>query len=122
MDEPGRVSDAWPGEGPRRVQPDRARLQSPPGAEYRRVRRVDGRRGGLKGLHVKVFAELVDTIATSSRWKQIFSVKPTAKLIADLSCSAVSQRRLYWHEAVFTRSVRIPQQVILKTISTMFAS
>jgi hypothetical protein len=53
---------------------------------------------------VKVFAELVDTIATSHGGKQIFSVKPTAKLIADLSCSAVSQRRLYWHEAVFTRS------------------
>ena len=31
--EPRGVSDAWPGEGSRRVQPDRARLQSPPGVD-----------------------------------------------------------------------------------------
>ena len=52
MDEPGCVSDAWPGEGPRRVQSDRARLQSQAGAQSRRIRRADGRGGGLKGLWV----------------------------------------------------------------------
>ena len=58
MDESGCVSDAWPGEGPRRVQPDRARLQSPAGAQSCRVRRVDGRGGGLKGRWVGFSAGL----------------------------------------------------------------
>jgi hypothetical protein len=36
-------SDAWLAEGPCRVQPDRARLHSQAGPQYRRVRREDGR-------------------------------------------------------------------------------
>jgi len=37
MDEPRGVPDAWPGEGSRRVQLDRARLQSQAGAQYSRL-------------------------------------------------------------------------------------
>src|ERR1700745_777032 len=47
MDEPGRVSDARVGEGARRVQPDRARLQSPARPQYRRTARADRRAPGL---------------------------------------------------------------------------
>ena len=46
-DEPGGVSDPRSGEGPCGVQPDRIRLQSQAGAEYRRFYRVNGRSGDL---------------------------------------------------------------------------
>jgi len=46
--EPGCVSDARVGEGARRVQPDRAGLQSPARSQYRGVPRLDGRAPGLK--------------------------------------------------------------------------
>ena len=49
MDEPGRLPDAGPRQCPRRVQPDRARLQSPPSAQYPRRRSDDRGRPSMKG-------------------------------------------------------------------------
>ena len=46
MDEPGRLSDAASRQRPRRIQPHRACLQSPPSPQYRRRRSDD--RGGPK--------------------------------------------------------------------------
>src|SRR5947209_8123219 len=65
MDEPGHVFDARPGEGPRRVQPDGARLQSPAGAQYRRLRRADGCGSGLKGACRRDFAASTGMITES---------------------------------------------------------
>src|SRR5438105_15799678 len=48
MDEPGCISDARVGEGSRRVQPDRARLQSQARSQYRRVPKVGCRAPSLK--------------------------------------------------------------------------
>src|SRR4051812_44929709 len=48
MDEPGCISDARVGEGARRVQPDRARLQSPARPQYRGAAKADRRAPGLK--------------------------------------------------------------------------
>src|SRR4051812_13128026 len=65
MDEPGGVSDAWPGEGSRRVQSDGARLQSPAGAQYCRLRGTDGRGGSLKGACRRDFAASIGMITES---------------------------------------------------------
>src|SRR5262249_42685168 len=48
MDAPGRVSNARVGEGARRVQPDRARLQSPAHPQYRGAAKADRRAPSLK--------------------------------------------------------------------------
>jgi hypothetical protein len=48
MDEPGCVSDARVGEGSRRVQPDRPRLQSPACPQYRGAAKADRRAPSLK--------------------------------------------------------------------------
>src|ERR1700730_8462889 len=48
MDEPGRLPHAWPRKSPRRVQPDRPRLQSATGAQYSWRRSHDARTRGLK--------------------------------------------------------------------------
>ena len=55
MDEPGRVPDARPGKGSRRVQPDRARLQFAASAQHSRHGQDDGGRRRLIGAHIALF-------------------------------------------------------------------
>jgi hypothetical protein len=110
MDEPGCVSDAGYGEGPSRVQSDRARLQSQEGAQPRRVRRIDGRSGGLKGVLVPVSERPGESIAESRGVGPGFckvgvDSQPGASRIAlaeDLANVAMG--------GVFTRSVRLMQR------------
>ena len=56
MDEPGRVPDARPRKGARRVQPDGARLQFAPGAQHSRNGQDDGGGRRLTGAHIAVFS------------------------------------------------------------------
>jgi hypothetical protein len=69
------------GDGSRRIQPDRARLQSQAGPEYCWVCRVDGRTGGLKGSCLGVSDDLADTIAESHAMERIFPMDSTVTLI-----------------------------------------
>src|SRR4051812_29255913 len=78
IDEPRGVSAAWSGEGPGRVQPDRARLQSPAGAEYRRVQRADGRGCGLKAACGPAFARSTGVITESHDVAPTISAKSPA--------------------------------------------
>src|ERR1700749_3986552 len=48
MDEPRRISDARVGQGARRVQPNRARLQPPARPQYRGAAKADRHASGLK--------------------------------------------------------------------------
>ena len=104
MDEPGCVSDAGSGEGPGRVQSDRARLQSQTGAQSRRVRRIDGRGGGLKGVLVPVSGQPSDSICreswcgagVSQSWRRYQLDAPRIALAEDVANVAM--------DGVFTRS------------------
>jgi transposase len=75
VDEPRRVPDAWLGEGPRRIQPDRARLQSQAGPQSRRVHRVDGGPGSLKGSCLRVSDACINAISDNHIREPDFSEK-----------------------------------------------
>jgi hypothetical protein len=83
VDEPGGVSDAWLEEGACRIQPDRACLQSQTGPQYRRVRRADGRGGGLNARCLGIVAGRGDTIAENNTVERVVSQRwPRRPIVA----------------------------------------
>src|SRR4029077_18355610 len=90
MDEPGRVSDAGVGEGARRVQPDRARLQSQACPQHRGAPKADRRAPGLKAT----------ALASPIKSKTLSTIQALDSSFANLILGSKSSITHQHHEAI----------------------